>query len=352
MDRQASKILIGSFVVGAVILAVTGVLIFGGGQFMKNTQTFVLFFQGSVKGLNQGASVLFRGVKIGSVKSISLEADVKEMIIYIPVVVEIDMSSIHVIRGTRQKDLTTSLPALFEKGLRAQLIMSSLLTGQLVIELEFHPDAPLNLAGLQQKYPEIPTLPSTFEMIFDKLKELDFVKIVEKILSAVEELEKVLASSQIPEILNALKTTLEEAGTVLRRIDARIDPTFNGIDDAVKGYGDLARHVDEKVGPLATSLDAAVKDTRKLMQTADRSVESLTATVDGSLKEANRALKEAEKALAAIKGTVEKNSPVIYQLDDTLKEISAMARAFKSLASFLERHPEALLRGKGSPQRR
>ena len=82
MDRQASKMLIGSFVVGAVVLAVAGVLMFGGGRFMKKTQTLVLFFQGSVKGLNEGASVLFRGVKIGSVKSISLEADTKDMIIY------------------------------------------------------------------------------------------------------------------------------------------------------------------------------------------------------------------------------------------------------------------------------
>ncbi|HIJ20284.1 MAG TPA: MCE family protein, partial [Deltaproteobacteria bacterium] len=246
MDRQASKMLIGSFVVGAVVLAVAGVLMFGGGQFIKKTQTFVLFFQGSVKGLNEGASVLFRGVKIGSVKSISLEADAKDMIIYIPVIIDIEVDRIHVIRGKRQADISKGLPVLFEKGLRAQLIMSSLLTGQLVIELEFHPDAPMKLVGLEKKYPEIPTLPSTFEMIFDKLKDLDFDSLVGKIVSAVDALEKVLVSPEIPEILKTLRTTIEDADKVVRKLDSRVDPLFNGIDGAVKEYGDLARHVDEK----------------------------------------------------------------------------------------------------------
>lgn len=352
MDRQASKMLIGSFVVGAVVLAVAGVLMFGGSKFIKKSETFVLFFQGSVKGLNEGASVLFRGVKIGSVKSISLEADATDMVIYIPVIIDIEEGRIHVIRGSRQKEIAESLPVLFEKGLRAQLIMSSLLTGQLVVELEFHPDAPLKLVGLEKKYPEIPTLPSTFEMIFDKLKDLDFDSLVGKIVSAVDALEKVLVSPEIPEILKTLRTTIEDADKVVRKLDSRVYPLFNGIDGAVKEYGDLARHVDEKVGPLVADMGATVKDARKLVQTANHSMENLVATLDVSLKEANKALKKGAEALVAVKGTVGKDSPVVYQLDNTLKEISAMARAFKSLASFLERHPEALLRGKGTPQRR
>ena len=344
--------LIGSFVVGAVVLAVAAVIILGGGQFIKKTQKFVLFFQGSVKGLNEGAAVLFRGVKVGSVKSISLEADTKDMVIYIPVIIEIDIDRIHIIRGSHEKNPAGNLPVLLEKGLRAQLTMSSLLTGQLVIELEFFPKAPLKLVGLEKKYPEIPTLPSTIEVIFDQLKGLDFGKIVAKLNSALDAMEKILSSSEVPEILKTLRTTLENVNKVVGKLDGRVDPMFNGIDQTVKEYGDLARHVDERVGPLASDMDATVNDARKLVQKVDKSVGNLAATLDGSLKEASSALKEAGDALAAVKGTVGKDSPVVYQLDDTLKEISAMARAFKSLAGFLERHPEALLRGKGSPERR
>ncbi len=344
--------LIGSFVVGAVVLAVAAVLMLGGGRFIRQTQKFVLFFQGSVKGLNEGASVLFRGVKVGSVKSISLEADARNMVIYIPVIIEIEMDRIHVIHGLRGADPAKNLPVLFEKGLRAQLIMSSLLTGQLVIELEFHPNAPMKMVGLDKKYPEIPTIPSTFDVLFDKLKDLDFAGLVAKLTSAIDALEKVLVSPEIPQILKGLRTAIEDAKKVVGKLDNRVDPMFNGIDETVKEYGDLARNVDEKVGPLVSNMDGTVKDARKLVLKVDRSVEKLAAGLNASLIEATGALKKAEEALGAVKGTVGKDSPVVYQLDDTLKEISAMARAFKSLAGFLERHPEALLRGKGSPERR
>ena len=352
MDRQASKMLIGSFVVGAVVLLIAGVFMFGGGQFMKKSERYVLFFQGSVQGLKEGASVLFRGVKIGTVKSISLEADTQAMIIHIPVIIEIELDRIRIIRGPREETPSMTIPALVEDGLRAQLTTGSLLTGQLLIELEFFPGTPYKLVGLDKEYFEIPSLPSTIEVIFDKLKGLDFGGIIEKLLSAVGALEKVLASPEIPEILTALKTTVENADKLVRKLDSRMDPMFNGIDHAVKGYGDLARHVDEKVDPLAANVNAALKDAQKLVLEAEGSVDDIAAILVESLKVAKQTLKQGEEALNAVKGTVAKNSPVVYQIDNTLKEISSMARAFKSLASFLERHPEALLRGKGNPQRR
>ncbi len=67
MSKPASKTLIGGFVVGAVFLAIVGVLVFGSGKFFTEKQAYVLFFDSSVKGLNIGAHVMFKGVKIGSV---------------------------------------------------------------------------------------------------------------------------------------------------------------------------------------------------------------------------------------------------------------------------------------------
>ncbi len=350
MDRQASKTLIGAFVVGAVVLIVTGVLIFGGGQFLKESQKYVLFFQGSVKGLNVGASVLFRGVKIGSVKSITLEADAKNLIIYIPVIIEIDQDRIHVVRGVRKGPST--IPELIKRGLRAQLTSGSFVTGQLLIELEFHPDAPLKLVGLEKKYPEIPTIPSTFDLFFDKLKDLNIDKIVNKLLSAVGALNKVLSSPEIPETLHSLKMTVDEARNLVKKLGSKIDPMVNGINETVEEYGKLARDVDGKVDPLASSVDATLKDARKLLTNVDGRVEPLVSSVDKSLKQAFDALTQAKKTLAAAQGTIGKESPVIYQFDKTLKEISRMARSIRSLADYLERHPDALLYGKGKPKRR
>ncbi|MBW1868987.1 MAG: MCE family protein, partial [Deltaproteobacteria bacterium] len=259
MDRQASKTLIGAFVVGAVVLIVAGVLIFGGGQFFKKTEKYVLFFKGSVKGLNVGASVLFRGVKIGSVESITLEADTENLIVYIPVIIEIDPDRIHVVHGVRKGPET--MPELIKRGLRAQLTSGSFVTGQLLIELEFHPDTPLKLVGLDKKYPEIPTITSTLDLFFDKLKDLNIDKIVNELLSAVGALNK-------------------------KKLVSKVDPMVNGINETVEEYGKLARDVDGKVDPLASSVDATLKDARKLLTNVDGRVEPLTSSIEKSLKQA------------------------------------------------------------------
>ena len=352
MDKQASKTLIGSFVVGAVVLIVAGVLIFGSGKLMKKTDSFVLFFEGSLQGLNVGSPVLFRGVRIGAVTNITIEADAEDLSIHIPVIIEIEPLKIKLIRGKRIRDITANLPPLIEKGLRAQLQIGSLLTGQLIIELGFSPDTPAKIVGLNTNYPEIPTIPSALERITDIMKDLPFDKIIEKLLSAVEAIEKLASSPDIPDTLHSLKMTVEDARKLLQNLDSRIGPLAMSIDKTVQEYGKLARHVDGQVEPLASSVDDTLKDARELVRNVDGRVKPLASSIEKSLKEARGALEQARKALVVAEKTIGKESPVIYQLDKTLKEISRMARSIRSLADYLERHPNALLYGKGKPKRR
>jgi paraquat-inducible protein B len=284
------------------------------------------------------------------VESITLEADTENLIVYIPVIIEIDPDRIHVVHGVRKGPET--MPELIKRGLRAQLTSGSFVTGQLLIELEFHPDTPLKLVGLDKKYPEIPTITSTLDLFFDKLKDLNIDKIVNELLSAVGALNKVLSSPEIPEILHSLKMTVDEAHNLVKKLESKIDPMATGINETVEEYGKLARDVDGKVDPLASSVDATLKDARKLLTNVDGRVEPLTSSIEKSLKQAFDALAQAKKTLAGAQATIGKESPVIYQFDKTLQEISRMARSIRSLADYLERHPDALLYGKGKPKRR
>ena len=72
MSKQANKTVIGIFVVVAIVLVVAAVLILGSGKFFKQTLKAVCYFEGSVGGLNIGAPVVFRGVRIGSVTDVIL----------------------------------------------------------------------------------------------------------------------------------------------------------------------------------------------------------------------------------------------------------------------------------------
>jgi paraquat-inducible protein B len=87
--KQANRMMIGGFVVVAVVLLATSLVVFGSGKFFKKTEKYVLYFDGSIKGLSVGAPVLLQGVQIGSVASITLNIDPKEIKTDIPVIIEV-----------------------------------------------------------------------------------------------------------------------------------------------------------------------------------------------------------------------------------------------------------------------
>ncbi len=89
MSKPANKTLIGAFIVGAVALAVVALVVFGSGKFFRKQTFWVSFFEGSVKGLNVGSSVVFRGVKIGEVSQIKVNFDSVTLSVNIPVIYEV-----------------------------------------------------------------------------------------------------------------------------------------------------------------------------------------------------------------------------------------------------------------------
>src|SRR5208283_421787 len=176
MAKQANRMMIGGFVVLAVILMAASLVVFGSGKFFQKTNKYVLYFDESIKGLSVGAPVLFQGVPVGSVTSIILQADLVKMKTQIPVLIEIDPDRFKVSAGERNYRKIAA--KLIEKGLRAQLVMQSFITGQLMIELDFYPGSAVCYAPAQfdkeyKDYIVIPTCPSTGEKIAQALGNLD-----------------------------------------------------------------------------------------------------------------------------------------------------------------------------------
>ena len=101
MGKEANKTLIGVFVVGAITLIVAAILILGGGKFFRKTYKVVMFFEGSIKGLNIGSPLMFHGVKIGSVTDINLILNAKDLSLQTPVIVELDPQRWTLVGGER-----------------------------------------------------------------------------------------------------------------------------------------------------------------------------------------------------------------------------------------------------------
>ena len=144
---------VGGFILGALALGVAAILFFGGSHLFSQTSRFVVFFNGSLAGLDVGAPVTFRGVRIGSVQRIVLRFAPDTITARVPVFLEIDADRVSW-EGTKAPATRADAQRLVEAGLRAQLAPESLLTGKLRVDLDFRADAPAQLVGAIPDVPE------------------------------------------------------------------------------------------------------------------------------------------------------------------------------------------------------
>jgi len=307
MAKQANRIMIGGFVVLALILLAVSVVILGSGKFFKNTQKFVLYFDESVKGLDVGAPVLFKGVAVGSVTSITIFSDPAREQTDIPVIIEIDLDKFHLREAGQTVNPQKNMPKLIKLGLRARLGMQSLITGKLLIEVDVYPDTPVNLKNIDEEYAEIPTIPSTTSRLAQALDKLDLEGIQNKLESALTGIDNLFKNPDLTASIKGLKDTLQNARKFIARVDRHVDPLAKDAKKTVKDIGKLANDLNGRVDGVATSLD---------------------------------------KTLSAARGVISEDAPLVVELESTLKEISAMSRSIRQLADYLEQHPETLIRGK------
>ena len=310
MAKQASKMMIGVFLIIALFLLAASLVVFGSGKFFKKTQKFVLYFNEPVKGLDVGSPVLFQGVAVGSVISIDIIADPANLTADIPVIIQIELDRFKMRKPGEILNPPKDMPLLIKSGFRGMLDMQSLISGKLLIELDFYPGTPLNLKNIAKEYIEIPTIPSTPSKLVRALDKLDIEAIQIKLESALDGIGKFTNNPDLAASVRRLKETLGDARKLVKRVDRQVDPLAQEGRQTVKEIGTLARNLNGRVGEVATSL---------------------------------------EKTLTAARGVISPDSPLVVELEDTLKKISAMSRSIRELADYLEQHPETLIRGKKKP---
>ena len=350
MSKQANKTAIGAFVVGAVVMAVAAVIIFGSGKFFTNTQTYVAYFSGSVKGLRVGAPVVFRGVNIGQVTKILIYSDYRDLSISIPVLFQVNSDTFRNI-GSPTKHEAQYLEDLIRKGLRAQLQMQSLVTGQLMINLDFHPKAPLTLKGrpeikLGEDVIEIPTVKTPLQRIEKTFAEIPIEELAKSVKNTLDGIERLVTSPQIPESLGYLRQTLESFSKLAQRVNEKIDPLFADVNKTLKDARQLMGNIDRQVDPLAGSLKQTSDDTRRLVNNVNRQVKPIQTELIKTARTLRATLEAAQNTVASMDGMVSDNSEFRFQMDNLLRELTLAARSIRAFADYLERHPNALIRGK------
>lgn len=331
MSKQANPTLIGAFVLGAIALAIVATLLLSRGTWFGEQRRHVLYFEGAAQGLQVGAAVVFLGVKVGTVKEIQLGIDQNKQRFLVPVTIEIEP---HVVRSNGEpvdlRDRTT-LQQLVAKGLRGRLRMRNLLTGQLYVDLDFHPDKPAQYAALDPGLSEIPTIRTTVEELTSTLEGFaadKFLADVAAISGAINNLLSAKATQDLPRRLDA---TLRHLESLTARLDAQSQPILDEVRN------DLA---ETRKAMAATQAAMA-----KVEKAADR-VATLAGTDSEMVRNMTRASDDLAKAAASLHGLAAQDSPTVQNMNAALKDIARAAAAVRLLAETLEKQPDAIYRGK------
>lgn len=366
MSRAANPAVVGGFVIGAITLIVASVLVFGSGRLFQDRLAAVAYFAGNVRGLQEGSLVEFRGVRVGTVRAIRLVYDAAAKEMRIPVLLELEPARLAIVgdsgepgSGRGDDEDRLFLDALVAQGLRARLELKSFVTGQLALSLDMYPDTPVQRVGADGSLYELPTLPSTLDRVSQLLEDLPLAEVAAKIISALDHTERLLSAPELGETIRHVRDTAASSAALMGGLEAHVVPLARSaqlaaedahrvllgvesrVDETLLAYRDLAQHSDSSVARMAGQMEATLADVAKLSRTTDERLAALVATATGALQRAG-------VALDGVAGLTAEDSRTRQNLDRTLEELAGAARALRIMAEYIERNPDALLRGKGT----
>ncbi|MBS0559006.1 MAG: MCE family protein [Proteobacteria bacterium] len=264
---------------------------------------FVSYFDGSVAGLQAGADVLVRGIKVGTITSVGLRFDAARDTVVVPVRYTVEPQRISEIPMRPMADIQSGIAELVAHGLRARLDSASLITGQKQVSLDFVPDAKPATTGKDGDSFIIPVVPDAFAdltssagAIMAKLKAIPFEQIGDNLNATLKGAAGIANDSQLKDAVASLQATLKTAQITIQQVDAGLQPTLKKLPEIANG----------------------------LQETVNR---------------ANRVLSSVDTGYGG-------NSDFHRSLERMLGQLTDTAASVRVLADLLSRHPEALIRGR------
>ncbi len=334
MSKKANPAAIGVFVVCAFTLAILSVVIFGSGALFSKTEKFVLYFEDSINGLDIGAPVKFKGVRIGQVTDIRIRFNQDDESPHVPVIIQIDVDRL---KNTLGVDVNLDQEDEYrvqvqQQGLRGQLQQGSFVTGMLFIELDYYPDAGPAYFIQQQnevgelEYKEIPTVSS------------GLTEVIKKVTTMVDKISKIDFQG-IGQRAEDLLTRLDDgvAEIQFKAINDKAVELLNNLDEITE---------DPKWKEVAGNLNSTLEDGKKFINSLDKDVDELVTDLKKTLDSARVTLGKIDLLAENLDNMFEPDSPLRYQIGNALTELSDSMRAIRVLADYLERNPDALLTGK------
>jgi paraquat-inducible protein B len=319
-NSKNTSFAIGAFIVGAMVLIFIALIFFSGGRLFSKKEKVLMYFEGSVQGLQIGAPVKLKGVVLGEITDIQINFQNDDKTILTAVTADLIMERINSKGASVKGEFFTEA---IKNGMRAQLNFQSFLTGLLYVELDFYPESPVKLYGLQSDYRELPTVATQFEELSKSFAEMDIKGMVTHIDEFAIELNKIVKTGEIQAAIKNVK-----------RAAISIEKTSN--------------NVNLQVSQLAQNIEKTRAEIDKLLAELNTRTPEIAHSLNKSLQDLSLSLDQINKTAVSIDNNFSEDAPLMNQLNTTLNDISRSAQAFRSLSETLEQQPESVLRGKNS----
>jgi paraquat-inducible protein B len=310
---------VGGFTLGGLVLAALAIVLFSGWRLFATNAEAVVVFDGSVAGLNVGSVVTFRGVPIGRVKAMRVEVNPRTISGLIPVTLELENDRITWANGERAPAGNSGLSDAVGAGMRAQLVSRSLVTGQLEIDLDFHPGTPAVPQRMLDGLLEIPTLPSDLQNLKDKLLKLDLAGFI-----------------------NDSRLTLAKLQKLLTDVDGRVGPVADSLHETLATTTSAVKSVQMEVAQTLAQVNQLALEGRSQLANNGKDLDQL-------IRATGRTAAQAEKLVATLNEMTAPRSPLRSDLEASLRDLAASADSLRTLTRNLELNPVGTLLRKAPP---
>lgn len=333
MKTKVSPAVVGAFVIGAFALATLALLSFGGFHFFEKPERFVVYFDESVSGLDQGSAVKMRGVRVGRVTSLNIRYDAVRNRSVVAVVCELNRDMVTDPAG-QFVDVSSraALEKLVDRGLRAQLGVAGLATGLLFVELDFRDprEFPAQVPAGVERYvvvPQIPSAISEFQAgigeLLGKIKGVDFAGLARDIATLAQTARKQIDGVDLRGLAEQWKRTGAQVEALASNPEFK--RTFDNVNAAIADVRATVARIDAQLAPTGRELAETMAEARRTMQQFSRAAETA-------------------RVFVAAQGGL---GPEVSR---TLTQLNEAADAVTRLVDFLERNPNALITGRKRPE--
>ena len=271
----------------------------------KQRIPLVLYFQTSTAGLAIGSPILIYGQQVGTVTGIDLQLDPATALARVRVAAEVQPERLTAIGDDKSDDPASVSQRLVEHGMRAELTTTSYLTGALAVSLAFPskpPSASISFEGNAIVFPTmgggLDNLISSASEIMAKVSAIPFDQIGANAGTLLASLNSTVGGPELKQVLTSASGTMVDLQGLIRRTDAGLSPLLKRLPDISNDLQQTLGRANHLVG----SVDAGY----------------------GS------------------------NSQFSRDLDRLMSQFNDAARSIRLLVDFLDRHPEALIRGRAN----